>query len=341
MKPFAYVRAHSVEDATAAHAGRPGARYLAGGTNLVDLMKLGVETPDTLVDIGGLPLDEVQEGAGGALRIGATVRNSDLAAHPLVRARYPVLSRALLAGASGQLRNVATTGGNLLQRTRCPYFQDLSMPCNKRAPGTGCGARDGVHRDHAVLGHSPLCIATHPSDMAVALAALDAEVELSGPDGERTVPVAEFHRLPGDRPERDTVIGPGELITGVLLPAATAGLPSAYRKARDRASYAFALASVAAVVALAGDGTVRHVAVAFGGVAHRPWRAHRTEAALRGAAPTPDAVARAVDAELAAAEPLRDNAYKVVLARNLARTVIADLVASAAAPAGAPGPPAP
>ncbi|GAA2489002.1 xanthine dehydrogenase family protein subunit M [Streptomyces gobitricini] len=327
MKPFGYVRARSVEEATAAHAARPGARYLAGGTNLVDLMKHGVEVPGTLVDVGRLPLDTVEELPDGGLRAGATVRNSDLAAHPLVRDRYPVLSQALLAGASGQLRNTATTGGNLLQRTRCPYFQDTAMPCNKREPGSGCGAREGVHRDHAVLGHSPHCVATHPSDMAVALAALDATVELHGPDGERTVPVTEFHRLPGDHPERDTVIRPGELITAVVLPPGTAGLPSAYRKARDRASYAFALASVAAVLDVAGDGTVRRVGLAFGGLAHRPWRARLAETALLGTTPTDRTIARAVEAELGLAQPLRDNAFKVPLAHNLACRVLSELAA--------------
>ncbi|MEU9985133.1 xanthine dehydrogenase family protein subunit M [Streptomyces sp. NPDC050856] len=324
MEPVAYVRARSVEEAAAAHAAHPGARYLAGGTNLVDLMKHGVETPRTLIDVSRLPLDGIEELPDGGLRIGATVRNSDLAAHRLVRSRYPVLSQALLAGASGQLRNVATTGGNLLQRTRCGYFQDTSKPCNKRTPGSGCAARDGIHRDHAVLGHSPHCVATHPSDMAVALAALDAAVELRGADGSRTVPVTDFHRLPGDHPEQDTVIRPGELICAVTLPGGAAGLPSAYRKARDRASYAFALASVAAVLDVDG-GVVRRAALAFGGLAHRPWRARHAEAALLGAAPTGEAVARAVDAELDRAEPLRDNAFKVVLARNLARRVLADL----------------
>jgi xanthine dehydrogenase YagS FAD-binding subunit len=324
VKPFAYVRAESVEEAADAYAAHPGARYLGGGTNLVDLMKLGVEEPATLVDVSRLPLDTVEELPDGSLRVGATVRNSDLAAHPAVRDRYPVLSQALLAGASGQLRNVATTGGNLLQRTRCPYFQDVDKPCNKRRPGSGCGARDGVHRDHAVLGHSEQCIATHPSDMAVALAALDARVELYGGDGRRSVPVAEFHRLPGDRPEQDTEIGPGELVTGVLLPASTSGLPSAYRKARDRASYAFALASVAAVLDVA-DGVVRHAGIAFGGLAHRPWRARRAEEALLGAAPTTAAFEHAVDLELEAARPLRDNAYKVPLARGLAVDVLGRL----------------
>ncbi|MFE1751540.1 FAD binding domain-containing protein [Streptomyces anandii] len=324
MRSFGYVRATSVEEAAEAFAARPGARYLGGGTNLVDLMKLGVERPDALVDVSRLPLDRVEELSDGSLRVGATVRNSDLAAHPLVRDRYPALSQALLAGASGQLRNAATTGGNLLQRTRCPYFQDLSKPCNKREPGTGCGARDGVHRDHAVLGWSEQCIATHPSDMAVALAALDARVELYGDEGARDVPVAEFHRLPGDHPERDTVIRPGELITGVVLPAATGGVPSAYRKARDRASYAFALASVAAVLRVS-DGAVAQACLAFGALAHRPWRAVRAEEALLGAPATTEAFTRAVDAELAAARPLRDNAYKVPLARGLAVDVLTRL----------------
>ncbi|MFI8893698.1 FAD binding domain-containing protein [Streptomyces paradoxus] len=328
MKEFAYVRAGTVEEATSAYASHTGARYLGGGTNLVDLMKLGVEAPAALIDVTRLPLDTVEELPGGALRVGAMVRNSDLAAHPLVRDRYPALSQAVLAGASGQLRNAATTGGNLLQRTRCPYFQDLSKPCNKREPGSGCGARDGVHRDHAVLGHSAHCIATHPSDMAVALTALDGRVELVGPEGSRSVAAADFHRLPGDRPEQDTEIRPGELVTGVVLPAATAGLPSAYRKARDRASYAFALASVAVVLRLE-DGVIGHVGLAFGALAHRPWRARRTEEALLGAAPARAAFEHAVDLELAAAQPLRDNAYKVPLARNLAVDVLSRLTDTA------------
>ncbi|MFI2628798.1 FAD binding domain-containing protein [Streptomyces collinus] len=328
MKGFAYVRAGSVEEAISAYASHTGARYLGGGTNLVDLMKLGVEAPTALIDVTRLPLDTVEELPAGALRVGAMVRNSDLAAHPLVRDRYPALSQAVLAGASGQLRNAATTGGNLLQRTRCPYFQDLSKPCNKREPGSGCGARDGVHRDHAVLGHSAHCIATHPSDMAVALSALGGRVELVGPEGARSVAAADFHRLPGDRPEQDTEIRPGELVTAVVLPAAAAGLPSAYRKARDRASYAFALASVAVVLRLE-NGVVGHAGLAFGALAHRPWRARRAEEALLGAAPTRAAFEHAVDLELAAAQPLRDNAYKVPLARNLAVDVLSRLTDTA------------
>ncbi|MEU6890317.1 xanthine dehydrogenase family protein subunit M [Streptomyces sp. NPDC046557] len=325
MKPFAYVRATGLQEAADAYAAHPGSRYLAGGTNLVDLMKLGVEAPTALIDITRLPLAEITELPDGGLRVGAMVRNSDLAADPRVRTRYPLLSQALLAGASGQLRNVATTGGNLLQRTRCGYFQDPSKPCNKREPGSGCGARDGIHRDHAVLGHSEHCIATNPSDMAVALAALDAEVELyGGPDATRTVAAGEFHRLPGDHPEQDTVVRPGEIITGVSLPAAAPGAVSLYRKARERASYAFALASVAVVLEL-DDGRVRRIALAFGGLAHRPWRAATAEERLTGVAPHPDTVRAAVDAELAQAEPLRDNAYKVPLARNLACDAIAAL----------------
>ncbi|WP_406141903.1 FAD binding domain-containing protein [Streptomyces sp. NBC_01089] len=325
MKSFGYVRARTTDDALHSFVSLPDARFLGGGTNLVDLMKLGVESPGTLIDVSGLPLDTVGELPGGALRVGATVRNSDLAAHPAVCRSRPVLAQALLSGASGQLRNVATTGGNLLQRTRCPYFQDTGQPCNKREPGSGCAAVEGVNRDHAILGHSAHCVATHPSDMAVALAALDAEVELIGPGGGRTVPVADFHRLPGDRPEQDTVIRPGELITSVVLPAASAGLPSAYRKARDRSSYAFALVSVAAVLAVGDDGLIRYARLCFGGVAHRPWRAVTAEALLVGAPADESTFLRAAEAELAAAEPLSGNAFKVELARNLAVDTLAGL----------------
>ncbi|MET7859290.1 xanthine dehydrogenase family protein subunit M [Streptomyces sp. NPDC005318] len=326
MTPFGYLRARTTSEAVRASAGRPGAVFLAGGTNLVDLMKLGVTAPDLLIDVSRLPLDRVTETADGGLRIGATVRNSDLAAHHAVRTRYPALSQALLSGASGQLRNTATTGGNLLQRTRCPYFQDISKPCNKRAPGTGCPAREGAHRELAVLGHSDGCVATHPSDMAVALAALDATVQLHGPDGERSVSVTDFHRLPGDTPDRDTEIRPGELITEVVLPPRPDGAVSLYRKARDRASYAFALASVAAAVTVR-DGRIEHAALAFGGLAHRPWRARAAEEILRGATAGHDTFTRAVDAELAAARPLRDNAFKVDLARSLAVDTLAELTA--------------
>ncbi|MGK5733424.1 FAD binding domain-containing protein [Streptomyces sp. URMC 124] len=328
MKAFSYTRPDDVDEAIAALAASPGAAFLAGGTNLVDLMKLGVSSPGLLVDVSRLPLTEIEETPDGGLRIGANVRNSDLASHPAVRTRYPALSQAVLAGASGQIRNTATTGGNLFQRTRCLYFQDVGKPCNKRVPGSGCPAREGVHRDLAVLGHSAQCVATHPSDMAVALAALDAVVDLRGPAGERAVPLCDFHRLPGDEPWRDTVAEPAELVLAVRLPPPPAGR-SAYRKARDRASYAFALASVAAALDVR-DGRVEDVRLAFGGLAHKPWRARVAEDALRGAPATEESFAKAAGAELADAEPLRDNAFKVRLARNLAVRVLAGL----AGPAG-------
>ncbi|GAA4791525.1 MULTISPECIES: xanthine dehydrogenase family protein subunit M [Streptomyces] len=329
MRPHGYVRARSVADALAAHAAHPGARYLAGGTNLVDLMKLGVVRPTVLIDVRRLPLDRVEETAGGGLLVGATVRNSDLAAHPLVRSRYPALSQALLSGASGQLRNAATTAGNLLQRTRCGYFQDVSKPCNKREPGSGCPAVEGSHRELAVLGHSPHCVATHPSDMAVALTALDASVHLRGVSGTRTLPVPEFHRLPGDRPELDTRLHPGELVVGVELPPVPPGARCAYRKVRDRASYAFALVSVAARLAVE-NGRIVHAALAFGGLAHRPWRAWTAEERLVGAPATAASFARAAEAELEAAEPLRDNAFKVRLAGDLAVQVLGTLAGEGA-----------
>ncbi|MFJ6492894.1 FAD binding domain-containing protein [Streptomyces californicus] len=331
MKPFGYVRPASTDEAVRLRAADPAARFLGGGTNLVDLMKLGVETPGALIDIAGLPLDRVVRTAEGGLSIGATVRNSDLAAHPDVTGGYPALSQALLAGASGQLRNAATTGGNLLQRTRCRYFQDVSKPCNKRVPGSGCPAYEGSNRDLAILGYSPECVATNPSDMAVALAALDATVVLVGPEGERTVPVAEFHRLPGENPDQDTVIRPGELITEVVLPPPVPGAASRYRKARDRASYAFALVSVAATLRVA-DGRVEHATLAFGGVAPRPWRARRAEAELRDAPATPAAFQHAVIAELAEARPLSDNAFKVDLALRLALDVLGELAERRPAP---------
>lgn len=314
MTPFTYERAVSVSDAVASVAGRDGAVYLAGGTNLVDHLKLGVATPDVLVDISRLPLDRVETTDDGGLRIGAAVRNSDLGSDRAVRRHYPALSQALLAGASGQIRNVATTGGNLLQRTRCVYFQDVTTPCNKREPGTGCPARDGLHRNLAVLGASEHCVATHPSDMAVALLALDAVVVVAGADGERRLPVADLHRLPGDHPEQDTTLARGELITHVELPPPSARR-SAYRKVRDRASYAFALVSVAGALEVQ-DGIVRDVRIALGGVAHRPWRAALAEDALRGRPATEESFRVAATAELEQAEPLRDNGFKLPLARN-------------------------
>ncbi len=325
MRPFAYERATDAAGAVAAIA-QPGTMYLGGGTNLVDLMKLGVETPERLVDVSGLPYDRIEEAPGGGLRIGAAVRNSDLAADRAVRERYPLLARALLSGASGQLRNVATIGGNLLQRTRCAYFQDVSKPCNKRRPGSGCPAREGDHRNLAILGHSEACVATHPSDMAVAVAAIGGEVHVTGPDGERTIPIPGLHRLPGDEPQRDTVLEPGELVTALELEPLAPGLAarSTYRKVRDRASFSFAVVSVAAAVEVA-DGTVRDCRIALGAVAHGPWRAWRAEESLRGAPATEASFAAAADAELAQAEPLRDNGFKVPLARNLLVATLAEL----------------
>ncbi len=323
--PFEYRRATSAREAVAAVAERPGAAFLGGGTNLVDHMKLGIAAPELLVDVSRLPLDGVEETPDGGLWVGAAVRNSDLAAHPVVRARYPALARALLSGASGQLRNLATTGGNLLQRTRCVYFQDVSTPCNKREPGSGCAALGGYVRYHAILGASEHCVAVHPSDMAVALAALDAEVVTENTDGEQRIPLTEFHRLPGDHPEHDTVLAHGQLITGIEIPAPPDGVVADYRKVRDRASYAFALVSVAAELALESDGsTIRSARLALGGVAHRPWRAQRAEAALTAAPATRQTFERAADAELADARPLEGNEFKVELAR---RTLLSTLQA--------------
>lgn len=323
MRPLRYERPADSAAAVAAVRETPGAVFLAGGTNLVDHLKLGVAAPDVLVDVSHLPLDRVEESAGGGLRVGANVRNSDLAAHPAVRARYPMLARALLSGASPQLRNTATTGGNLLQRTRCPYFRDTTTPCNKREPGSGCPARDGYSRYHAIFGASDLCVATHPSDMAVALLALDAEVLVLGSDGEREVPVEDFYRLPGDEPERDTVLDRHDLIVGVRIPAPRTTV-STYRKVRDRASYAFALVSVAAEIIVV-DGAITGCRIALGGVAHRPWRAHSAESVLLGQPPTSDVFTAAADAELAEAHTLDGNAYKVPLLRRTLVAVLGDL----------------
>ena len=321
MKAFAYERAGDAAAAVEA-AAVDGATYLAGGTNLVDLMKLGVVEPQRLVDVSRLPHDGIEDTAGGGLRIGAAVRNADLAVHAAVIERYPVLSQALLAGASGQLRNLATVGGNLLQRTRCSYFQDVSKPCNKRRPGSGCPAREGDHRNLAILGHSEHCVATHPSDMAVALAAIGASVHVLGANGERTIPLPGLHRLPGDKPQHDTVLNRGDLITAVELGAPAPR--SAYRKVRDRASFAFAVFSVAAIADV-DNGTIREARIALGGVAHVPWRAERAEAALRGEPATAASFAAAADAELDPAQPLRDNAFKVPLARNVLVRALAEL----------------
>ncbi|KWV51764.1 molybdopterin dehydrogenase [Bradyrhizobium macuxiense] len=311
MRTFSYERAASPDAAAAAAGQATNAKFIAGGTNLLDLMKLEIETPAHLIDVNGLALDRIDATADGGLRIGALVRNTDLAADGRVRRDYAVLSRALLAGASGQLRNKATTAGNLLQRTRCPYFYDTNLPCNKRKPGSGCAAIGGFSRQHAVIGASEACIATHPSDMAVAMRALDAVIETVRPDGAtRTIPIAELHRLPGDHPEVETTLAPGELITAVVLPKPVGGA-QAYRKVRDRASYAFALVSVAAIVQPDGSGRV-----ALGGVAHKPWRVEAAEAELpRGA--------KAVTARLLAdARPTRDNAFKLPLAERTLSAVL-------------------
>jgi xanthine dehydrogenase YagS FAD-binding subunit len=308
MRPFTYQRAGSPAEAAAAVAGAPGAKFIAGGTNLLDLMKLEIETPRLLVDVNHLGLDQIQPTSQGGLTIGALVRNTDLAADPRVRRDYGVLSRALLAGASGQLRNKATTAGNLLQRTRCPYFYDVTKPCNKRTPGSGCSAIEGVSRDLAVLGGSEACIATYPSDMAVAMRALDATVEtVDGANKVRSIPIAELHRLPGDTPQLETTLRSGEMITAVSLPPPIGGR-HVYRKVRDRASYAFALVSVAAVL---GDGQRR---VAFGGLAPKPWRVEAAETHS-----TPQQIA---DVALAGARPTRQNAFKLALARRTLAAVM-------------------
>ena len=336
MKPFAYTRPTDAAGAVATVAADPDAAYLAGGTNLVDHLKLGVASPTTLVDVTALTSDRIEDlppGPGeteGGLRIGAGVRNADLAAHRRVRAEYPVLAQALLAGASGQLRNMATTGGNLLQRTRCVYFADLTTPCTKRSLDESCSAIGGWARYHAILGASDSCVATHPSDMAVALAVLDAQVQVLGPDGERTIPLTDLYRLPGDDPTRDTVLGHGELITAVDLPAAPIATNSAYRKVRDRASYAFALVSVAAALDVV-DGTVADVRIALGGVAHQPWRATRAEEALRGRPATDASFRAAAEAELADATPvatdLAGNAFKIPLVAGTLTATLRGLAA--------------
>ncbi|MEV8439312.1 xanthine dehydrogenase family protein subunit M [Actinosynnema sp. NPDC051121] len=324
MKEFAYRRATQVREALALRAEDDGARYLGGGTNLVDLMKNGVEAPTRLVDVRHLPLDGVHATPDGGLVIGATTTNSDAAAHPEVRRRYPALSQAVLAGASGQLRNMATVGGNLLQRTRCPYFADPSQACNKRVPGSGCSAITGEHHNHAVLGWSRHCAATHPSDMAVAMAAFDAVVRYETLDGPGEIALSDFYRPVGDTPERETALPPGALITAIALPWTAVSPGSRYRKVRERASYAFATVSVAAGLDVR-DGLVHDVRIALGGVASRPWRARVAESFLRGGPATAERFRAAADAELSAAEPLPDNGYKVKLARNLVQAVLKEI----------------
>ncbi len=318
MNPFRYLRPDTPEQAVVL-GSIDRAKYLGGGTNLVDLMRETLETPDSLVDVTRLSA-AIEPTNGGGLMIGAAVRNTALAEHPDVRSRYPVLARAILAGASGQIRNMATVGGNLLQRTRCTYFyDDDGSRCNKRNPGQGCDAIEGFNRIHAILGASPACVATHPSDMCVALAALDAVVHLQGASGARTLPLTELHRLPEDHPEHETALFPGELITAVELPALAIAARSTYRKVRDRASYAFALVSVAGALETDG-GTVKDVRLALGGVAHKPWRASLAEAFLRGKPATGESFRAAAEIELAHARPLRDNGFKIELAK---RTLVA------------------
>ena len=324
MTPFTYARASDPAEALTLR-GVAGAHYLGGGTNLIDLMRETIERPAALVDVTRLS-DAIDDNDGG-LMIWAAARNTAVAADRRVRERYPVLARAILAGASAQIRNMATTGGNLLQRTRCTYFYDTAgSRCNKRVPGQGCDAIEGFNRIHAILGSSDACVATHPSDMAVALAALDAVVHLRGPEGERTVPLTDFHLLPGDTPEIETVLRPGELITAIALPPLPSAARSTYRKVRDRASYAFALVSVAAVLEVE-DGTVTDVRLALGGVAHKPWRASKAEAALRGKPATVETFRASAEAELADARPLRDNGFKIELATRTIVAVLEELAA--------------
>jgi xanthine dehydrogenase YagS FAD-binding subunit len=318
MNPFTYSRASDANQAVAEISAKPQGKFLGGGTNLIDLMKMGVETPGQLIDINRLPLAQIEELPDGkGLRIGALARNSDVAEHSLIKERYPVLSEALLSGASPQLRNMATVGGNLLQRTRCYYFYDPAFPqCNKRNPGSGCGALDGYNRIHAILGQSEQCIATHPSDMCVALAALDAIVRVRGPNGEREIPMTDFHRLPGDTPERDTNLKPDELIIAVDLPAMPFATRSHYLKVRDRASYAFALVSVAAALDLGSNKRINAARLALGGVAHKPWRANAAEKKLLGQEANEKTFHAAAEAELAPAKGYKYNSFKIELAKR-------------------------
>ena len=315
MRPFKYVRASDPAAATRAVAANPRAKFLAGGTNLLDLMKEDVERPNELVDLTRLKLDEIKE-VGGGVSIGALAKNTDTANHPLIRKNYPLLTQAIVAGASGQLRNMATNGGNLMQRTRCQYFYDTAMPCNKREPGTGCGALEGLNRIHAIFGWSDKCVATYPGDMANALYALDAVVRIRNASGrERTIPVTEFHRLPGDTPERDNNLQHGELVVAIDLPKSPFAKNSYYLKVRDRASYAFALVAVAAALEMNG-GTIRQARVVLGGVAHKPWRSAEAEAALSGRPASEESFRQAANAALEDAKPLAHNAYKVELGKR-------------------------
>jgi xanthine dehydrogenase YagS FAD-binding subunit len=328
MRPFRYGRAADIGEAVVLLAAEPQGAFLAGGTNLVDHLRLGIATPDLVVDVRRLTSGEITDLPDGGVRIGAAVTNSDMAADRRIWRRYPMLSEALLAGASGQICNVATVGGNLLKRTRCVYFQDLTTPCNKREPGSGCSALQGYNRDAAILGTSEHCVAMHPSDMAVGLVALDAVVLTQRAEGERSIPLAELHRLPDDHPERDTVLDHGELITAIDVPPLAFATRSRYRKVRDLASYAFALVSVAAALDIA-DGVIRDLRVALGGVAHKPWRATILEAALRGVPATEERTRTAAQAELVGARPAADNGFKVPLARKVRVRAVLDLAEEA------------
>lgn len=327
MINFQYSRAADVADAILLLIAHPGAKLIAGGTNLIDLMKENVEQPSRLIDISRLPFRKIEETTDGGLRIGALVPNSDLAYHPLIEQRYPLLASAILAGASAQLRNMASVGGNLMQRTRCAYFYDTATPCNKRHPGSGCSAIDGLNRNHAILGTSASCIATNPSDMSVALAALGGLVHIAGPSGERTMALTDFHRLPGDTPHVDTNLGAGEIITGIELPPHGFAHNYSYLKVRDRLSYAFALVSVAAALELDGN-AIREARVAVGGVAHKPWRSLEAEKALRGQAATLELFSHAADLLLQGEKAYAHNGFKVELAR---RTIVRTLMQAASA----------
>ena len=329
MTPFTYARAGDVPGAIELAGASARAKYLGGGTNLVDLMRETIEQPEALVDVTGLSRT-IEAKADGSILIGAAVTNTALASDRTVRQRFPVLARAILAGASGQIRNMATVGGNILQRTRCAYFYDDAAHCNKRVPGAGCDAIDGFNRMHAILGGSPACVATHPSDMCVALAALDATLHLAGSGGARTVKLVDFHRLPGGRPEVETELEAGELIVAIELPPLLCAQRSTYRKVRDRSSYAFALVSVAAAIDLGDDGSVRDVRLALGGVAAKPWRAWQAEAALRGGPATEENFRAAAEAELAGAAGLRHNTFKIELAKRTITAVLSELAGSVA-----------
>ena len=329
MKEFSYARADDIASAVELGNAHPGTKYLGGGTNLVDLMRETIEAPEALVDVTDISRD-IETRPDGSMLIGAGVKNTTVAAHREVRMRYPMLARAVLAGASGQIRNMATVGGNIMQRTRCLYFYDGAAHCNKRAPGAGCDAVDGFSRYHAILGTSPACIATHPSDMCVALAALDAVVHLEGPGGARTIALKDLHRLPGERPDLETELAPGELITAVELPFLPFVARSNYRKVRDRSSYAFALVSVAAALDVGPDGAVRDVRLALGGVAHKPWRATAAEQALRGKPASEERFRAAAEIELKPAQAYRDNGFKIELAKRAIVATLRDLTQGAA-----------